>query len=67
MMGCANAPRPGGTRPFQFEADTFTYANDVDMEYACDPQGRWRGHARQPPSDYTPGQTHLNLLWLNPQ
>jgi hypothetical protein len=53
LTGCASAPRMAGTRPFQFEADTFAYANEVDVDYACDAQGRWRGHARQPKPDYT--------------
>jgi hypothetical protein len=53
LTGCASAPRMAGSRPFQFEADTFAYANEVDVDYACDAQGRWRGHARQPKPDYT--------------
>lgn len=53
LMGCASAPRMAGSRPFRFEADTFTYANEVKVEYAYDAQGRWRGHARQPKPDYT--------------
>lgn len=53
LMGCASAPRKAGNRPFQFQADTFAYANEVNVEYAYDAQGRWRGYARQPKPDYT--------------
>jgi len=52
-MGCASAPRPVGARLFQFETDTFAYANEVGTEYAYDAQGRWRGRAREPKPDYT--------------
>jgi hypothetical protein len=53
LIGCASAPRLAGSRPFQFETDTFAYANEVNVEYAYDAQGRWRGHALQPKPDYT--------------
>ena len=53
LMGCASAPRMAGSRSFRFETDTFAYANEVDVDYAYDAQGRWVGHARQPKPDYT--------------
>ncbi len=53
LMGCASAPRPAGTRPFQFATDTFAYANEVDVAYAHDAEGRWRGHAVEPKPGYT--------------
>lgn len=53
LMGCASAPRQTGSRPFQFATDTFAYANEVDVEYAYDAEGRWRGQTVQPKPNYT--------------
>jgi hypothetical protein len=42
-----------GERPFDFERDTFSYANELVWEYHIDPQtGQTRFSKRQPPPDY---------------
>ncbi len=54
LAGCASTrPRPVGERPFQFERDTFAYANELLWDYAFDDAGHWRGRAREPRPDYT--------------
>lgn len=52
--GCATSrPFVAGDQPFQFDRDTFSYANELLWEYAIDPQtGQTRYRKRQPPPDY---------------
>ena len=40
-------------RPFDFEHDTFSYANELVWEYRFDEQGKWTHRPREPKPDYT--------------
>lgn len=40
------------TRPFDFEKDTFAYANGLLWEYSYDAQGHWQTHKREPKPTY---------------
>jgi hypothetical protein len=55
MAGCVG-PRavPGaGSRSFEFERDTMSYANELVWEYWHDAEGQWRSRAREPKPTYT--------------
>ncbi|HZQ48502.1 MAG TPA: hypothetical protein VFC07_15910 [Verrucomicrobiae bacterium] len=55
LCGCASS-RPAGTetrRPFNFQTDTFAYANDLVWEYHFDEHGKWVSNPRHPKPDYT--------------
>jgi hypothetical protein len=55
LCGCATSS-PGtarATRPFNFQKDTFAYANELVWEYHFDEHGKWVSHARSPEPDYT--------------
>lgn len=55
LCSCVTTP-PAGVRPgppFQFEADTFAYANELVWEYHFDEAGRRTVTRRQPPPTYT--------------
>ncbi len=53
LCGCAT-PRPFvGSRPFDFQKDTFAYPNELVWEYHFDPKGKWVHQRREPPPDYT--------------
>lgn len=52
LCGCASRPFVG-TRPFDFQTDTFAYANDLVWEYHFDANGKWVHHRREPEPDYT--------------
>jgi hypothetical protein len=49
--GCATTQH--GERHFEFQTDTFSYANDLVWEYYFDEHGKWRSHPRDPKPDYT--------------
>ena len=54
LAGCATSrPASAGSRPFNFELDTFAYANGLVWEYHFDEAGKWTHRAREPKSDYT--------------
>jgi hypothetical protein len=55
MTGCAG-PRGSATsaqRGFDFQADTFSYPNDLVWVYHYDSKGKWVSERRQPKPDYT--------------
>jgi hypothetical protein len=53
--GCASRPvsDTGFARPFQFERDTFAFANELVWEYIHDENGDWSARRREPKPDYT--------------
>jgi hypothetical protein len=52
--GCATSDKvPQNTRPFVFEKDTLSFANDLSWEYFYDAEGKWRNKKRQPAPEYT--------------
>lgn len=53
--GCATPPsaRVAAPRPFDFQTDTFAYANGLVWEYSFDATGQWVSKRREPPADYT--------------
>lgn len=55
LCGCATSPANSAAdrRSFDFQRDTFAYANDLVWEYHHDERGKWVSHARQPKPDYT--------------
>jgi hypothetical protein len=56
LLAACSSPRsttPANTRAFQFETDTFAYANELVWEYDYDEEGEWK-HERNPDEpDYT--------------
>ncbi len=54
LSGCATDPPPvANARPFNFQTDTFAFANDLVWEYHFDEHGKWVSHPREPKPDYT--------------
>ncbi|MDB6111830.1 MAG: hypothetical protein JWR69_3580 [Pedosphaera sp.] len=55
LCGCVTSqPKAAESRrPFDFQRDTFAYANELVWEYHYDERGQWVSHARQPEPDYT--------------
>jgi len=56
FCGCASTrpPAPASSRAFNFQTDTFAYANELVWEYHLDPQtGKMTGSRRAPKPDYT--------------
>src|SRR5579859_216006 len=54
LCGCTTS-RPSAAplaRPFDFQTDTFTFANELVWNYAYDPQGHWTTHRREPKPSY---------------
>jgi hypothetical protein len=52
LCGCASDPFVG-TRPFNFQTDTFSYPNDLVWEYHYDANHKWVHNRREPKPDYT--------------
>lgn len=54
LAGCASSPpaRPG-SRSFNFQQDTFAYANELVWEYHFDDHGKWIHRSRERKADYT--------------
>ncbi len=52
LCGCATHRKFAGSRPFNFQTDTFAYANQLIWVYNYDEQGKWVHHRREPPPDY---------------
>jgi hypothetical protein len=44
---------PANTRPFNFQTDTFAYANELIWEYYYDQEGEWRHSRNEADPDYT--------------
>lgn len=42
-----------GDRPFQFQTDTFSYANELVWDYHFDANGKWVHERHEPQPDYT--------------
>jgi hypothetical protein len=53
LSGCATRKHFVGPRPFDFQKDTFAYANQLIWEYHFDPNGKWVHQRRAPPPDYS--------------
>jgi hypothetical protein len=53
LGGCASRREFAGPRPFQFEIDTFSYANELVWDYYFDEHGKWVHERHQPEPDYT--------------
>src|SRR5690349_19635037 len=54
MTLCVCASHPFiGSRPFDFQRDTFSYGNDLVWDYHFDANGKWVHERHEPPSDYT--------------
>ena len=55
LCGCASSRPDLATtkRHFDFQKDTFAYANELVWEYHFDEHGKWVSHAREPEPDYT--------------
>lgn len=51
FCGCANHPFVG-SRPFNYQTDTFSYANGLVWEYHYDANGKWVHNRREPEPDY---------------
>jgi hypothetical protein len=51
LCGCA-MPKFAGSRPFDFQRDTFAYANGLVWEYHYDENGKWVHKKREPSPDY---------------
>jgi hypothetical protein len=54
LCGCSSTRPPNfDSRRFDFQRDTFAYANGLVWEYGYDTNGVWRSHKREPEPDYT--------------
>jgi len=53
LSGCASRKQFAGTRPFEFQTDTFSFANELVWDYHFDERGRWVHERHQPDPDYT--------------
>jgi hypothetical protein len=55
LCGCATSTRvtPEASRPFDFEKDTFAYANELVWEYHFDDRGKWISQPRKPKPEYS--------------
>jgi len=45
--------QPANSRPFDFETDTFAYANELVWEYYYDEEGQWQHRRNKEEPDYT--------------
>jgi hypothetical protein len=52
LCGCACHHPFIGSRPFDFQTDTFSFANQLVWEYHYDANGKWVHHRREPAPDY---------------
>src|SRR5437867_3181176 len=56
LCGCATPPQPAApvpTRHFDFQRDTFAYANELRWEYRNDADGKWTTRWRDPKPAYS--------------
>jgi len=53
LCGCCASKQFVGTRPFDFQKDTFAYPNDLVWEYHFDANGKWVHNRCEPEPDYT--------------
>jgi len=52
LCGCAHQQFVG-TRPFDFQKDSFSYPNALVWDYHFDASGKWVHQRHEPPPDYT--------------
>jgi hypothetical protein len=52
LSGCCTQ-KFAGTRPFDFQKDTFSYANELVWDYHFDANGKWVHERHEPEPDYT--------------
>jgi hypothetical protein len=53
LCGCACHQPFVGTRPFDFQKDSFSYANELVWDYHFDADGKWVHQRHEPEPDYT--------------
>jgi hypothetical protein len=55
LSGCATCERDEAptVRHFNFETDSFAYANELVWDYQFDEQGKWTSHQHYPKPDYS--------------
>lgn len=53
LCGCAGRQQFVGSRPFDFQTDTFAFANQLVWDYHYDDQGKWVHERHEPEPDYT--------------
>jgi hypothetical protein len=56
LLSACSGPRsvqPANSRPFQFDIDTFAYANELVWEYYYDEHGDWQHRRNEAQPDYT--------------
>ncbi len=53
LCGCACHKQFVGSRPFNFQTDSFSFPNDLIWEYHFDANGKWVHNLREPQPDYT--------------
>ncbi len=53
LCGCACHKQFVGSRPFDFQTDSFSYPNDLIWEYHFDSNSNWVHNLREPQPDYT--------------
>src|SRR5262245_26422369 len=52
--GCTTTPpKVSGIRDFNFQADTFSFPNELVWEYYFDAKGKWTSSRRDPPPTYS--------------
>ena len=50
---CSSHSHPASSRrPFNFQADTLAFPNELVWEYGYDQNGKWSGHPRDPVPEY---------------
>jgi hypothetical protein len=52
LSGCACHQPFVGSQPFDFQTDTFSFANELSWVYHYDANGKWVHERREPPPDY---------------
>jgi hypothetical protein len=53
LCACASSKPFAGSRPFNFDQDTFAYSNELVWEYHFNDNGKWVHERREPDPDYT--------------
>lgn len=51
--GCAHQNPCQAGRPFDFQADTFSFSNELVWEYGYNADGKWKSQRRTPRPDYS--------------
>jgi len=53
FVAACSTPESRNNRSFNFQQDTFAYANELAWEYDFDANGKWTGRKKNPPPDYS--------------